>query len=81
MLLTYTNAGVGIAIPSNGSTLMEGQEKGLARTHEMYAPFNVAFDTRTRYFEWLERGENVFRLRRFGKAMTGSESQGTSGYA
>ena len=32
MLLTYTNAGVGIAIPSNGSTLMEGQEKGLART-------------------------------------------------
>ncbi|THH01015.1 hypothetical protein EW026_g1615 [Hermanssonia centrifuga] len=38
----------------------------------MHAPFNVAFNTRMRYFEWLEKEENVFRLRRFGKAMTGT---------
>ncbi|EKM53088.1 uncharacterized protein PHACADRAFT_210808 [Phanerochaete carnosa HHB-10118-sp] len=46
---------------------------GLQPGDEMYAPFNIAFGTRLRYFEWLERGENVFRLRRFGKAMTGTE--------
>jgi hypothetical protein len=39
----------------------------------MYAPFNMAFDTGLRYFEWLEKEENVFRLKRFGKAMTGTE--------
>lgn len=50
----------------------EGKQ-GLRPGDEMYAPFNVAFGTRLRYFEWLERGENVFRLRRFGKAMTGTE--------
>ena len=38
----------------------------------MYAPFNVAFDTPLRYFEWLEREGNAFRLKRFGKAMTGT---------
>ncbi|GJE93999.1 hypothetical protein PsYK624_101670 [Phanerochaete sordida] len=47
--------------------------RGLRPGDEMFAPFNVAFGTRMRYFEWLERGENVFRLRRFGKAMTGTE--------
>lgn len=47
--------------------------RGLRPGDEMYAPFNVAFDTRLRYFEWLERKENVFRLKRFGKAMTGTE--------
>lgn len=38
----------------------------------MYAPFNVAFNTKMRYFEWLEKSENAFRLKRFGKAMTGT---------
>lgn len=38
----------------------------------MYAPFNLAFNTRLRYFEWLEKSENLFRLKRFGKAMTGT---------
>ena len=46
--------------------------RGVQRGDEMYAPFNVAFDTRLRYFEWLEREGNAFRLQRFGKAMTGT---------
>ena len=50
----------------------ESREKGLRRGDEMYAPFNVAFDTKLRYFEWLEKEENAFRLTRFGKAMTGT---------
>lgn len=49
------------------------QKMGLKPGDEMYAPFNVAFDTSMRYFEWLEKKENVFRLKRFGKAMTGTE--------
>ncbi|KIP03318.1 hypothetical protein PHLGIDRAFT_94938, partial [Phlebiopsis gigantea 11061_1 CR5-6] len=48
-------------------------KKGLQPGDEMYAPFNVAFGTGMRYFEWLEKRENAFRLRRFGKAMTGTE--------
>lgn len=46
--------------------------RGVERGDEMYAPFNIAFGTRMRYFEWLENAENVFRLKRFGKAMTGT---------
>ncbi len=42
----------------------------MSRSHEMYTPFNATFDTRTRYFEWLEC-ENMFRLWRFGEAMAG----------
>ena len=38
----------------------------------MHAPFNVAFDTKTPYFEWLERPGNELRLKRFGPAMTGT---------
>ncbi|TBU38873.1 S-adenosyl-L-methionine-dependent methyltransferase [Dichomitus squalens] len=38
----------------------------------MHAPFNVAFDTKTPYFEWLERPGNEVRLKRFGPAMTGT---------
>ena len=49
-----------------------GGRKGLRPGDEMYAPFNVAFSTGMRYFEWLERRENVFRLKRCGKAMTGT---------
>lgn len=51
----------------------ERHKRGLKPGDEMYAPFNVAFNTGMRYFEWLEKGENVFRLKRFGKAMTGTE--------
>ena len=49
-----------------------GIERGIRRGNEMYAPFNVAFKTGMRYFEWLERDENSFKLKRFGKAMTGT---------
>ncbi|KAI1792209.1 S-adenosyl-L-methionine-dependent methyltransferase, partial [Ganoderma leucocontextum] len=38
----------------------------------MHAPFNLAFDTKTPYFEWLERPGNEMRLKRFGPAMTGT---------
>ena len=38
----------------------------------MHAPFNVAFNTKTPYFEWLERPGNEARLKRFGPAMTGT---------
>ncbi|EMD36158.1 hypothetical protein CERSUDRAFT_51961 [Gelatoporia subvermispora B] len=41
-------------------------------THPMHAPFNLAFRTGTPYFEWLERPQNAARLRRFGRAMTGT---------
>ena len=40
--------------------------------HPMYAPFNVAFQTDRPYFEWLEGEGNSGRLKRFGKAMTGT---------
>lgn len=40
--------------------------------HPMHAPFNLAFRTTQPYFEWLEREENGMRLKRFGKAMTGT---------
>lgn len=36
------------------------------------APFNLAFNTRLGYFDWLELLENVGRLNRFGHAMTGT---------
>ncbi|KAI0084943.1 hypothetical protein BDY19DRAFT_466740 [Irpex rosettiformis] len=49
---------------ASGQSVTEGSE--------MYAPFNVAFNTKMRYFEWLEKSENAFRLKRFGKAMTGT---------
>ena len=38
----------------------------------MHAPFNLAFNTTTPYFEWLELPGNEARLRRFGPAMTGT---------
>ncbi|KAH9942675.1 hypothetical protein B0H21DRAFT_520593 [Amylocystis lapponica] len=38
----------------------------------MHAPFNLAFRTNAPYFEWLERPGNAARLRRFGRAMTGT---------
>ncbi|OCH85246.1 hypothetical protein OBBRIDRAFT_325702 [Obba rivulosa] len=41
-------------------------------THPMHAPFNLAFRTGTPYFEWLEHSQNAARLRRFGRAMTGT---------
>ncbi|KAH9830194.1 S-adenosyl-L-methionine-dependent methyltransferase [Rhodofomes roseus] len=41
-------------------------------THLMHAPFNLAFRTDAPYFEWLETEENSSRLRRFGRAMTGT---------
>ncbi len=40
----------------------------------MHAPFNLAFNTETPYFEWLERPGNEARLKRFGPAMTGTNS-------
>ncbi|KAL4250136.1 hypothetical protein ABKN59_006496 [Abortiporus biennis] len=40
--------------------------------HPMHAPFNVAFGTSKPYFEWLEEKGNEGRLKRFGKAMTGT---------
>ncbi|KAI0339260.1 hypothetical protein BDW22DRAFT_1431862 [Trametopsis cervina] len=46
--------------------------KNVTEGSEMYAPFNVAFNTKMRYFEWLEKSENSFRFKRFGKAMTGT---------
>ncbi|KAI0695252.1 hypothetical protein BC835DRAFT_965073 [Cytidiella melzeri] len=46
--------------------------KSVTEGSEMYAPFNLAFNTKVRYFEWLEKSENAFRLKRFGKAMTGT---------
>lgn len=38
----------------------------------MHAPFNLAFRTNAPYFEWLERRGNGGRLKRFGRAMTGT---------
>ncbi|KAI0362999.1 S-adenosyl-L-methionine-dependent methyltransferase [Pilatotrama ljubarskyi] len=38
----------------------------------MHAPFNLAFNTATPYFEWLEQPGNEVRLKRFGPAMTGT---------
>ncbi|KZT06629.1 uncharacterized protein LAESUDRAFT_725719 [Laetiporus sulphureus 93-53] len=40
----------------------------------MHAPFNLAFRTSAPYFEWLETKENAARLKRFGRAMTGTGS-------
>ncbi|KAI0635412.1 S-adenosyl-L-methionine-dependent methyltransferase [Trametes polyzona] len=42
------------------------------REDSMHAPFNLAFNTTTPYFEWLELPGNEARLRRFGPAMTGT---------
>ncbi|KAH8096884.1 hypothetical protein BXZ70DRAFT_865118, partial [Cristinia sonorae] len=44
----------------------------ITASHPMHAPFNLAFRTTQPYFEWLERPENGSRLKRFGKAMTGT---------
>ncbi|CCM07183.1 uncharacterized protein FIBRA_09524 [Fibroporia radiculosa] len=38
----------------------------------MHSAFNLAFRTHESYFEWLERHENAGRLKRFGRAMTGT---------
>jgi hypothetical protein len=40
------------------------------------SPFNLAFNTNQPFFNWLESGGNEMRLKRFGKAMTG-----TAGYS
>jgi hypothetical protein len=56
----------------NDKHVRKASEKSVTEGSEMYAPFNVAFNTKMRYFEWLEKSENAFRLRRFGKAMTGT---------
>ena len=55
--------------PNNKSKAARALKPG----DEMFAPFNIAFNTSMRYFEWLEKEENAFRLKRFGKAMTGTE--------
>ncbi|TCD65381.1 ich1-like protein [Steccherinum ochraceum] len=44
----------------------------ISATHPMFAPFNLAFQTTQPYFEWLEQEGNLMRLKRFGKAMTGT---------
>lgn len=36
------------------------------------SPFNLAFNTKLGYFEWLELPENASRFNRFGHAMTGT---------
>ncbi|CAL1710667.1 unnamed protein product [Somion occarium] len=46
--------------------------KYITPTHPMHAPFNLAFRTSKPYFDWLEEKGNQMRLRRFGKAMTGT---------
>ncbi|KAI0079225.1 hypothetical protein K474DRAFT_713866 [Panus rudis PR-1116 ss-1] len=48
-------------------------------THPMHAPFNLAFQTTKPYFEWLEQPENRGRLKRFGRAMTGTGGWEVSG--
>lgn len=71
--------------PSSGSGNTKGRDEKNANasegvtdeptpdpTHPMHAPFNLAFRTGTPYFEWLERPQNAARLRRFGRAMTGT---------
>ncbi|KAI0762979.1 S-adenosyl-L-methionine-dependent methyltransferase [Fomes fomentarius] len=41
-------------------------------TPKWVAPFNLAFNTKLGYFDWLELPENIGRLNRFGHAMTGT---------
>ncbi|TFK81004.1 S-adenosyl-L-methionine-dependent methyltransferase [Polyporus arcularius HHB13444] len=36
------------------------------------SPFNLAFDTQLKYYEWLEEPGNESRLRRFGHSMNGT---------
>lgn len=36
------------------------------------APFNAAFKSKRKYYEWLEEPGNEKRLQRFGHAMTGT---------
>ena len=38
------------------------------------APFNLAFKTQLKYYEWLEQPGNEHRLRRFGHGMNGTRS-------
>ncbi|THH29318.1 hypothetical protein EUX98_g4870 [Antrodiella citrinella] len=78
---TNTNASVSVAAAASPES-PESQSPSpppvppkpmlITATHPMHAPFNLAFRTTQPYFEWLERSENVFRLKRFGKAMTGT---------
>ncbi|KAF9812909.1 hypothetical protein IEO21_05905 [Rhodonia placenta] len=52
-----------------GQISSQKEEKG---DNPMHAPFNLAFRTNAPYFEWLERRGNGGRLKRFGRAMTGT---------
>ena len=36
------------------------------------APFNLAFKTQGKYYEWLEEPGNEYRLMRFGHSMNGT---------
>lgn len=62
-----------ISPPPVGTPAKAKKAKSAQKTNEMHAPFNVAFNTNMRFFDWLEKKENEFRLKRFGKAMTGTE--------
>ncbi|KAI0644810.1 S-adenosyl-L-methionine-dependent methyltransferase [Trametes meyenii] len=42
------------------------------------SPFNLAFDTKLHFFQWLELPENRVRLNRFGRAMSGTRQWETT---
>ncbi|PCH41979.1 S-adenosyl-L-methionine-dependent methyltransferase [Wolfiporia cocos MD-104 SS10] len=66
--------GLWCASDIGASRRREKSREDTAADHPMHAPFNLAFRTRVPYFEWLETPENAGRLKRFGRAMTGTGS-------